>query len=488
MTPPGSLRTLTRETVYYGLGGALQKLISFLLFPIYTRILSKQDFGSQDLVLTAFSIAYMLLMLGLDNGAARLYYDTGEESERSLLLSTWLWFSVGVSTLAAGLLLVASRPLCVFLFQNASLVLPFRLAILSIPAAVVAKVAMLALRLKFRARAFSSVTLAYVVSVGLSSVVFVVIMRLGVPGVFYANLVASVVQLVISFVVARRCFRLAFSSRLLKGMLVFGLPTVPASISLWVLSSSNRYLLVRFVTLADIGMFAVAGRIASILTFFITAFQMAWPMFAFSIHKDTDRAPAVYSRVLEAYCLLTLSMAVGVIVFAREFIIVLASPSYSSASLYVPFLVLGVVAWGAADIVGIGYSIAKRSYHLTIATVIGATLNTVANITLIPVLGLLGASVAMALGYAGTFLYSLWAGRRFVVIAVNAKKYGMLLGVAVLLFVTTCLVDIWAHLTALVLMAKVALILLFGVTVWLSKAVTPAMLRGVRDAIRARRT
>ena len=57
------LKQLGTDTVLYGLGSVLQSFIGFLLFPIYTRLLTKEDFGAQDLVLTGITIITYLLTI-----------------------------------------------------------------------------------------------------------------------------------------------------------------------------------------------------------------------------------------------------------------------------------------------------------------------------------------------------------------------------------------------------------------------------------------
>ena len=364
--------------------------------------------------MTAFTIAYSVLVLGLDNGAARYYYDTSDEGDRRTLLSSWLWFAVATSVLVTIPLLLFAGEICGLLFSTETLSWIFMIAVAGLPLAVVGKIPMLTLRLRFQAREYSSLSILYVLIVGLASVILVVLMRLGIAGIFYANLIAMGCQLVAGFLLTRRSFSRRFSFVAVKKMLSFGIPTVPASVSLWILNSSNRYYLVKFTSLGDIGVFGVSGRISSIVTFFISAFQMAWPMFAFSIMEDRERARIIFARILKYYSVAASILLVIVSVFAREMIDLLATSRYEAAFLYVPFLALGSILWGASDIVGIGYSLAKKSYHVTLATLLGAGVNTGLNLLLIPRTGLLGAAVSVSCGFAVTLAYSCIAGRHYL--------------------------------------------------------------------------
>lgn len=211
-------------------------------------------------------------------------------------------------------------------------------------------------------------------------------------------------------------------------MLAFGLPLVPASISLWILNYSNRYFLIRLTTLNDIGLLSVGSRIASIVVFVVTAFRTAWGPFAYSLVKNEKMARKTYSRALTYFLLVTLVAAASLSVFAREVILVLATAIYESSASIVPLLACSAIAWGAVYIVGIGYGIAKKSYHTTIATVLAALVNTRLNFLLIPRWNFLGAATATLLGYLVALLYSFIVSRRYFRVDYESRRIFLLTG------------------------------------------------------------
>lgn len=407
------LKRLSKDTLFYGLGSTLQKFIGFLLFPIYTRVLTTEDMGTQDLVLTAFSVIFSLSLLGLDNGAARSFYDADTAAEKQTVLSSWLWFGLAVVVPLSALLFVFAEPVSRLLFGSVAISPSFRLVVATLPFSMVARVALLALRLTFQSSKFSIVATAGGLFQALLAIYLVAVLRLGVTGVFWAYLLGNVVQMVIGLVLARAQLGLRFSGSWLRAMLGFGLPTVPASMSLWILNSSNRYFMARLTTLGEIGLFSVAVRISTILTFVISAFLIAWPPFAFSLLKDRDLAKHTYARTLTLFLLASLTVAVVIGVWAREAILIFATPAYERAAPLVAWLCLSAILWGAADIVGIGFSIAKKSYHITVSTVLGAAVNIGVNAWLIPIWGLRGAIVASLVGNLAIFAYSYFMGQRY---------------------------------------------------------------------------
>ncbi len=114
------LGRLSKDTLAFGVGAAIQKFIVFLLFPIYARLLSKEDFGAQDLVTTVVTMVALFLVLGMDSGTVLHYYEA-PESEQAVLRSTWLWSQVLLSIPVCGALMFFATPICRLLFDRPEL-------------------------------------------------------------------------------------------------------------------------------------------------------------------------------------------------------------------------------------------------------------------------------------------------------------------------------------------------------------------------------
>ena len=444
------VKRLGQDTALYGMGSAVQGFIVFLLFPIYTRVLTQEDFGSQDLVLTAVSIVTFFLILGLDSGAARYYYDAAADSPvaggpqpKQVVLSTWLWFEVLLTVPAALLLIWLAEPVCQAFFNNAALGPVFRLGIFSVPLAIVARVFTLSLRLTFKALYFSIVIVSGALVQAIAAIGLVVVFHLGIEGVFWAMIASNLVQALLGAFLSRRNFRLVFSLPQLRQMLWFGVPLLPASLSLWVLNSSNRYFMNHYGTLVDVAVLGVGMRVANLVAFFISAFQNAWPPFAYSLLKDEALAKRVYARVLTYFLLVTMLLAVGLSIFAHEAILILATQKYAASTVLIPWLVFSAIAWGVVGIVGIGFEIAKKSYHFSIATILGSVITILLNLLLIPRLGVTGAAVATFSGNLAALAYGFYAGQKYFRVPYETLKITRLLLLAAVISWSGVQVPIW---------------------------------------------
>jgi O-antigen/teichoic acid export membrane protein len=412
MTALNQIKRLSNDSIFYGLGNALQKFIGFLLFPIFTRVLSPEEFGSQDLVASAITILSFFLMLGLDSATARHYYDAETIEEKKEVLSTWLWFEFFISIPICTIFIIFAEPICAKIFNDLALAPFFRLGIASIPFTLISNVTFMALRLTFQSKTFSILTVVSVLAQALLSILLVPVLHMGITGVFLANLITSVFRASLGIITTHKQFGLPnpiSTTAWLKPMLAYGFPLVPASLSLWILNYSNRYFLARLTTLSDIGLFSVGTRISIIVTLLVSAFQIAWGPFAFSLIKDEQLAKDTYA--------------------------------YESSTSVVPWLCFGSVAWGATYIVGMGTGIVKKSYHVTVSTILAAIVNTGLNFILIPRWGIIGAAASTMLSFIVALGYRYYSGQHYFYVYYEFRKIFVLTGTAIVVSFTGFWID-----------------------------------------------
>lgn len=436
-----AIARLGRETLLYGVGNALQQFLGFLLFPIYTRLLTPGGFGAQDLVATATTVATVVFIGGLDSATVRFYNDVSEDRTKKRIVSTWLWTEMLVAVPACLVLFLMARPISLVLFNDPELTPYLRLGVLAIPLSQAASICSMILRLTFQAGKYVIVQSSQGLMQIASAIVFVVILRWGVLGVFSANLIASGFGMIVALGFTWRYIGLGLSCEWLKRMLAFGLPLVPGALALWVLGSSNRLILARDSSLSEIGVLGVATRLSTIIVFALSAFEIAWGPFAYSLIGHVDVAKKTYSKVLKYFFLVACLATAAVSLFAREGISILATPAYEAAAPLVPWLSFSSVAWIGAYIVGMGYGIAKKSYHGSIAVLVGAVVTTALNFLLIPTWTIMGAVVAALAGQLAVLGYSFAIGQHYFPVLYETGRVGTIVGLSVSVVAGGLLVD-----------------------------------------------
>ena len=399
------IKQLAAESIIYGISGTVAKSIGFFLIPIYTRIFSPADYGIIALITTLTGLLGMFAVLGLDNSSARWFYDTDEVLNRKHTISSWFWCQLSVSCMIALGLILFARNISALLFKSQEYAILICLAAITIPLRTFSKV--LGNWLRYQRRAWITTIFATASSFGTIAIIvlFVVVLRWGLFGIYSANLIAAILIAIAAISILKTWISPAYLSWVrLKEMLEYGLPLVPAAIASWVTISSDRFILQMFHDNSEVGLYSVAATIASGVALITGAFRMAWGPFAFSIYREKESID-VYSEVLSLYALFGCFLGTTVSLFAPLVLRVLTTREYFQSASCIPFLVFSFIIIGSTYIVGIGSGIVKRSTPIAVCIFIGASINIILNFLLIPRYGKEGAAIATLLSYMGVFIY-----------------------------------------------------------------------------------
>jgi O-antigen/teichoic acid export membrane protein len=402
------MRQLAGETAVYGLSGVVAQTVNVFLFPLFAKTLSLSQYGLITTI-TAFSgLVGTFVILGLDSATARFFYDSQDATRRRQVIGTWFWCQVVFGLTAALVIALCSRGLAGLLLGSVE----WTWVILIVNAVIftrsMAKILGNWLRYQRRAWATIGVTLMNTLLLIGLSIAFVIPGRMGLKGVYWAQAAAGMITAVFAIILLRDWMSPeTFSLPLLKSMLIYGLPLIPAALASWVTASADRFFLKHFCGLDETGLYGAAVTIASAVTLATGAFQMAWGPFAFSI-LEKDDSKQVYSRVLTMYAFWGCWLACCLSLFSPQLLKWLARPLYHSAASSVPWLAFGYLAIGVSFIAALGSTIVKKSLPVAMSIFMGAAVNTALNFILIPRFGKDGAAAATFLAYtaAAVFLFA----------------------------------------------------------------------------------
>ena len=132
---------------------------------------------------------------------------------------------------------------------------------------------------------------------------------------------------------------------LLRRMLRFGLPTMPAELSLYSLHFVDRIIIARSLGVVEVGLYAIAFKFSQAIGVVIRGFQLAWPPLAYSI-TDDDEARRAYATIMTAFIAFCAWLVAGIWLEARWIVELLAAPEYFESYEVVGLLSLGGALYG----------------------------------------------------------------------------------------------------------------------------------------------
>jgi len=400
------IKNLIKESAIYGIGNVGQKIIAFLLVPIYTRFLTPSDYGIVAVTSALSSMLVIFLDMGLRGAIVRHYYKYAHSPQevRQYLGTVFIFFLLAsISGVAA--LNFWGEPLFRNLFEN----IPFRLYVqLTLWSALFTASGGILLSLyRAREQAIRYVSLQIgqlVLSSGLI-ILFVVGLRQGALGKIQGEFFSWLCFFCVFTVLILRESSLSFSMSKLRSALVFGLPLVPHAVAGWALVAADRLLLERMTPLSEVGLYNLGYQVGMVPSLAFSAIEFAWsPMFYnIASTKNKREAAQIFSQLFRLYAIFASTLVIGVFLFAKEIIAIIATEPFRDAYIVVPPVAVGYLFQGLyfMSVTPIFYT--ERTATMPLLTGTAACVNIVLNLLWIPKLGILGASYATLVSFAVLF-------------------------------------------------------------------------------------
>ena len=411
------LRRLASTGAAYTASSVISKLFAVALLPLYTRHLTRADYGAAEVLLAAVVALSIFFRFGIVEAQLRFYYlekggtekngislggnpgpsrDDADFERDAVVRSASGFLFIAIT---AGALLVAAfaGPLSEALLDRRETELML-IAAGGLWVFTLYELLMAMFRLDERARAYFTASFANVLLTIALTVWLVVVEDEGARGLLLGNFGASAVILLGLFWVHRRRIALVPSARTVRPMLSFGLPTMPAELSLYALNVIDRVAIARLAGLAEAGLYALAVKFSQVVTVVARGFNLAWPPLAYSIRSDDD-ARRTYSLVVTYYMLVAFTIVLALSLEARWVARALAAPEFFDSHEAVPLVATGVTLYSLYLVLSVAVGRAGRTGFNFPVTGAALACNVVLNLVLIPPYGIVGAGIALVASY-----------------------------------------------------------------------------------------
>jgi len=404
------IRQLFKDSLIYGTASILSQGIPILIVPIYTRFLSPESYGGMDMLAVFAALINVTVALEISQGMARSYADIKTEDGKARYASTALWFSAAAYLLFAVLAVLFAGPLTHLLLDSGNWERIFQVAVIAMAVNGISFFLQNQLRWLLKPTAFAVSSIVYAVTATGIAIFLIAVLQRGVIGVFYGQIVGAVISGIIAYLAARDMFAMTFDADKCKEMLAFSIPLVPSSISVLAANYVDRIAIKSFMTLADVGIYGVGFRFASVVNLLMVGFYSALTPLVYQNYRETS-TPGNLERIFRYFLAGTLPLIVAISLFAREIVGLFAAPEYNAAWLVIPILAAASVL-SRMYIFAPGLDIAKKTSVIASINIIAALVNIVLNIVMIPVLGLAGSALATLAGFCVMFAAYLIIGQR----------------------------------------------------------------------------
>ena len=394
---------MKKELLTYGLGAVLLKFISFLLMMVYANRFSTADYGVLTFLQIIFTILGWFFGLQIFSGMWRYYYELDGDNQTKLVKSSFGFsaiINVAILTLAV---IVIRLPIIKNSGYSHLLIIVFFASFVD----YFANQGVSILRLQRKATTFLKLNISRSILYFILVILFVVVFRQGIVGIFYGQLIAGIFLFVIFFFFMGNSKYLSFSydKGLTKKMLAFSIPLIPASLAMWVLNSSDNLFIKYFYTMSDVGTYAFSYKILMIVeVLLVIPIAQAWTPFMFSRLKEIDFIKKKINQMLQLFFAAGFILVIFLSFFTKDILSLFAKEGYLEGTRIVFVAGLSYIMYGGCTLMDVGYHIAEKTRLLPKYFACGAITNIILNYFFIKWFGLMGAAIATFLSFFLIFL------------------------------------------------------------------------------------
>jgi len=387
-------KNLLKSSAIYAIGMIIPKIMSIILLPIFTRILEPSDYGILAYTASIVEFLFIFSVLALNSFVLRFWmdFDPSDEAGRRRLVGAVFTF-LCVSNLALQGIYFLVGPM---VLRGFGVEVPFYpYFALSLGASffnVMAVIPLAMYRLLDRPGAYVSLMVGRSLSYYGLAYVLVVHFDQGLLGMYLAQAITYGVFGIFYVGVIWRHGSFTWDLGIVRKGLVFSLPLIPGVLAHLVIHLIDRVMLEAYVTLDRLGIYSIGYTLGF---FSLTALvQGGYKAFEPAVFQawGRDDFEATWRRIRSAFVAFLVVAAVGVGLLGQELLVVLTDPKFHGAYLVVPLLALAACLRGIVVLYTLLLVSAKMTRASTRVILVGAAVNVVVNLMLIPQLGIMGAA------------------------------------------------------------------------------------------------
>ena len=406
-------KDLAKNTAIVSIGKICTQLITFFLLPVYTTVLSNEEYGVVDLLNTLTSLLLPIVTLQIEQGIFRYLIDCRENNEKQIKLITTIIRFMIIQSIVCIVIFLCVSP---FIHNEYKYFLMANL-LMGIFSSLLLQICRgLGDNATYAIGSF--ITGAFTVVL---NVIFIVAFRWGAYGMLGATAISNFICAVYIFL-KRKIYKYIkpkqFDKTILKEIIKYSVPLIPNMISWWIVSASDRTIISAVIGIAQNGIYSAANKFSGVFTTLYSVFNLTWTESA-SININSEDRDEFFSKILDFVIRFFGCLCLGTIAVMPFVFNILINEKFAEAYYQIPILILGSVFNILVSFVGSIYVAKKLTKEIAKTSIISAVINIIVNIALIKSIGLYAASISTVIAYALMFIYRWIDVKKYVKFNVN---------------------------------------------------------------------
>lgn len=403
-----SLKNIFADIVKYFPSKLAGVLGNILVVPIYTNLLSPEQYGLYNVAIGVLSFLCIIFSDWVGNSGLRFFRAHQIKDEIPKYFSTLLFLLVSNLIIMFGVVWIVENQIADFFKIPSDMLIIVLLLIVPVSfRALMFQV----LRAQIKPIAYTISTILNQITTILLAVYFMVFHKMGAMSIIFGmGLSITVIDVI-----------LIFQSRMLSGLKLekinfailnsfykYGIPIAASALSMWMITQSNKFILQYFKGSFFNGLTGVGFNLtfSILMPLFSVMTIAAFPRIINKFEAGIDVRP-VLSRLTGYFIAFALPIVVLISVYAKDIVLLLANSKFQGAAEVVPYLAFSVFFLGLADYTTIQYHLVKKTYLDTFIKLIPGAVGVIVNIILIPKYGILGVGISTLISNLLYFMLSI---------------------------------------------------------------------------------
>lgn len=411
-----------RKFLSFSIGGYISTFIGVLTVPLITRIISPEQYGIFSIFNTFSEILSIICCLGMEQSFIRFFY--AEELEnRGKLLYNSLCLPFVTSLFVFTLIFLFKDKISTFVFNESNDLISF-LLIINTLFGLLKLFSFSVIRMQQRGRAYSFLNILTKVLEFTFIIILFKIYKNDYKVLILASLFSLIIVVVFSIILEKNIwfFKNKNISKISKkDLLAFGIPLIFTTVLLLIFTSTDKIMIKLFSNLEEVGFYAGAFKIISLLVVIQTGFTSFWTPVVYE-HYENNPKDTIFFKKVNDYLSFIFFLIGIVVLMSRNIIIILLGNKYYESMYIMPMLIFAPIMYTISETTVMGINFKKKSIYFIYISIIISIINIAGNMLLVPVIGARGAAISTGFSYIIYFILRTYFSQKLINFNFDLKR------------------------------------------------------------------
>ena len=419
-----SFKKVLKNSTIYGLVTILQKGINLFLLPVYTVYLTTTDYGILAVVNSYIALLSIFFSFGLARSTVRFYFIYKDDKEKVKELWGTIITFIYSSSVIVFLIFFVFKKYLIIPFTKGINFYPFvLLGLISITLTPAFIIYQSTLPARHNATKYSINNISRFLTRLLLVISFVVVLKMSATGVLLATAITSLIFFIYTIFSFKKEIKLGINKKMLSETLKYSLPLLPMALSGWIFGMIDKIFLNNLKSTSSAGIYNIGFQFGFIMILIVNSIHVAFKPWFYENMELGDKGKRKIIKSAELFVLFYGSVALLISFFGQEILQIMVTENFREGWKVIPFISFSFVFSGIQYFFGypIFYNIKKTKY-LNIPIFVGAGINILLNILLIPKYGMIGAAITTLIAHFFSTSIMIFISRKVEFINYNWVK------------------------------------------------------------------